>query len=167
MRKPTDMTEEQIYADFSRMGIDYERLEHPAVFTVEDSAPIHEAIAAAHTKNLFLKDKRGGFWLIVLPSAKRADLRGIAEVVGAGKFSFAKPEDMTRLLGVEPGSVTPLAAAGAPAGSVQLVFDEGFRAHERIAVHPLRNTATIVVDFGRLLAWLSDRGVAVRVAVLP
>lgn len=160
------MTEDEIYGEFDRKGIAYERLEHPAVFTVEDSAVIHEALAASHTKNLFLKDKRGGFWLVVLPTDRRADLRAIAAVVDAGKFSFGKSEDMARLLKVEPGSVTPLAAASAPDGAIQVVFDASFRSCPRIAIHPLRNTATIAVDFERLLEWLLEKSVALRVATL-
>jgi Ala-tRNA(Pro) deacylase len=84
----------------------------------------------------------------------------------AGKFSFAKPEEMVRLLQVEPGSVTPLAAVNAPQGAVQVVFDDSFRSQPRIAVHPLRNTATIAVDFDGLFNWLSEKGVSVRVARL-
>jgi len=161
------MTEDQIFADFAQKGIAYELLEHPAVFTVEQSAAVHDALPAAHTKNLFLKDKRGDYWLVVLPIDRRADLRAIAAVVGAGKFSFGKPDEMARLLGVEPGSVTPLAAVAAPSGTVQVVFDASFRSHARIAVHPLRNTATIAVDFERLIEWLSEMGVTLRVETLP
>jgi Ala-tRNA(Pro) deacylase len=161
------MTEEEIYADFSRLGIAYEKLEHPAVFTVDDSAMVHDRLPGAHTKNLFLKDHRGEHWLVVLPSDRRADLKGIAAIVGSGKLSFAKPEDMLRLLGVEPGSVTPLAAANAPAGSVHVIFDEGFRSPTPIAVHPLRNTATIAVPYDGLMEWLTGNGVDVRELALP
>ncbi len=102
------MTEEEIYADFAGRGVSIERHEHAAVFTVEESAALHHALPASHTKNLFLADKKGHFWLITLPHDRRADLKALAELLGAGKFSFGKPEDMERLLGVTPGAVTPL-----------------------------------------------------------
>ncbi|WP_350224247.1 YbaK/EbsC family protein [Novosphingobium sp. fls2-241-R2A-195] len=66
------MNEQAIYEDFERRGIAFEKLEHPAVHTVEESAAIHEALPAAHTKNLFLKDKQGRFWLVTL---RHDDLR--------------------------------------------------------------------------------------------
>lgn len=160
------MTEQQVYAEFNQSGIAFEKLEHVPVFTVEQSAAIHKAMPAAHTKNLFLKDKKGAFWLVVLPSDRRANLRAIADAVGAGKFSFGNPEDMERLLQVTPGAVTPIAAANAPAGVVPVVFDASFQSHERIAVHPLRNTATIALPFNRLVEWLSQKGVAVQIASL-
>ena len=160
------MTEEEIYADFAARGVFIARHEHAAVFTVEESAAIHHALPASHTKNLFLKDKKGHFWLITLPHDRRADLKAFAELLGAGKFSFGKPEDMERLLGVTPGAVTPLAAARAPADALSLVFDESFLS-DLIAVHPLRNTATVALPFPALLDWLAEKGHAARVVALP
>lgn len=161
------MTEDEMYAEFDRAGIAHETLEHPAVFTVEDSAAIHAALPAAHTKNLFLKDKQKRFWLIVLPSDRRADLKAFAELLGAGKFSFGKPEEMEALLRVTPGAVTPLAVANVEPGAVSLVFDASFATSPRIAVHPLRNTATVAVPFAALVAWLEGRGHSVRTIALP
>jgi len=74
---------------------------------------------------------------------------------------------MERLLGVTPGAVTPIAAANAPSGVVPVVFDASFVKQERIAVHPLRNTATIALAFDRLIEWLSGKGVPVQIAPLP
>lgn len=161
------MNEQAIYDDFERRGIAFEKLEHPAVHTVEESASIHEVLPAAHTKNLFLKDKQGQFWLLTLPHDKRADLKGFATLLGAGKFSFARPEDMERLLGVTPGSVTPLATVNAPRGEVRVVFDAAFATSRRIAIHPLRNTATIALPFDALTDWLASHGAAPAVIALP
>lgn len=161
------MTEDEIYARFEAAGIAVEKLEHPPVFTVEESAGIHAALPAAHTRNLFLKDRQKRFWLIVLPHDRRADLKAFAGTLGAGKFSFGKPEEMERVLGVTPGAVTPLAVANAQPGLVSLVVDDSFRQAERIAVHPLRNSATIALPFPAMVAWLEGLGHAVRVVALP
>ncbi|MET4898665.1 prolyl-tRNA synthetase associated domain-containing protein [Sphingomonadaceae bacterium jetA1] len=161
------MTEDEIYAAFERNAIAFETLEHPAVFTVEESVGIHAALPGAHTKNLFLKDKQKRFWLVVLPHDRRADLKGMAEALGAGKFSFGSAEDMERLLQVTPGAVTPLGLANTAPGDVRLVFDSAFRSADRIAIHPLRNTATIALEFEPLVAWLEDLGHDVQVVSLP
>ncbi len=161
------MTEDHIYAAFAKHGIAFEKLEHPAVFTVEESAGIHDALPGRHTKNLFLRDKQKRFWLVVLPHDRRADLKEMAARLEAGKFSFGSAEDMERLLQVSPGAVTPLAIANTTPGDVQLVFDESFRGGDRIAVHPLRNTATVALAFGSLVSWLEDLGHHVRIACLP
>lgn len=160
------MTEQQIRKDFAERGVALDWLEHGAVFTVEESCVIHDALPAAHTKNLLLKDKAGHFWLITMPHDRRADLKAMAALLGAGKFSFAKPEDMTRLLDVTPGSVTPLAAAHAPCDELTVVFDASF-VDSKIAVHPLRNTATIALPFAALVEWLAEKGLETRLIALP
>jgi Ala-tRNA(Pro) deacylase len=160
------MTEDEIYQGLAAHGIAVETLEHEPVFTVEQSGAVHAALPAAHTKNLFLRDKGGHHWLVVLPSDRRADLKALARLLDAGKFSFGRPEDMARLLHLTPGSVTPLGALNAPAGEVTVVFDAAFGLAPRIAVHPLRNTATIALSFDRLVGWLRTQGVPVRVMAL-
>lgn len=161
------MTESEILEEFEARGIVFEKLEHAAVHTVEESTAIHQALPAAHTKNLFLKDKQGRYWLITLPSDRRADLKAMAQLLGAGKFSFGKAEDMERLLHVTPGAVTPLAAVNADAGTINLVLDAGFADADRIAIHPLRNTATIALPVDQLTAWLTEKGVAPQMVALP
>ncbi len=160
------MTEDELYADLAERGVTMQKHEHPPVYTVDESAAIHAALPAAHTKNLFLKDKRGKYWLVTLPHDRRADLKAYADLLGAGKFSFGKPEDMERLLGIAPGAVTPLAAPNAPAEELTVVFDASFGDQPLIAVHPLRNTATIALPFDALQAWLRDKGHAPRIVTL-
>lgn len=161
------MTENEIYTDFEARGIAFEKLEHDAVHTVEEGAAIHALLPAAHTKNLFLKDKQGRFWLITIPHDRRADLKAFAQLLEAGKFSFGKPEDMERLLHVTPGAVTPLAAVNAGPGGITVIFDARFRDAARIAVHPLHNRATIALPFDALNAWLMEKGVVSKIVTLP
>ncbi|MEG3089840.1 prolyl-tRNA synthetase associated domain-containing protein, partial [Sphingomonas sp. PB4P5] len=56
--------EAQLYEDFAALGIVYERHEHAAVFTVAESNLHNDQILGAHTKNLFLKDKAGLYFLV-------------------------------------------------------------------------------------------------------
>ncbi|MBU6266779.1 MAG: prolyl-tRNA synthetase associated domain-containing protein [Sphingomonadales bacterium] len=116
--------------------------EHPAVFTVEESADLHARIPGLHTKNLFLKDAGGSFWLVTARHDLRIDLKALAGVLHAKKFSFGKAEDMEALLGVTPGAVTPLAAINDRAGAVRVVLDRALATAGAVNVHPLRNTAT-------------------------
>jgi Ala-tRNA(Pro) deacylase len=147
-------SEQRLIADLRAAGIAFAIHEHEAVFTVEESAGLHTTIAGAHTKNLFLKDGKGRFWLVTLPHDRRADLKFIAAQTGAGKLSFAKPDHLLRLLGVTPGSVTPLGAINDKGGEVTVVLDAAFDPAGTINVHPLRNNATLSIGFGDLVAAL-------------
>ena len=99
--------EDRLYADLAALGIDWHLAEHEAVFTVEESAKLDRDLPGAHTKNLFLKDGAGQFWLVTVPSHIRVDLKQLPAAIGSKRLSFGKAEDMVRLLGVTPGSVTP------------------------------------------------------------
>jgi Ala-tRNA(Pro) deacylase len=141
--------------------------EHEAVYTVEESAQLHAEIPGAHTKNLFLKDASGQFWVVSAPHDARVDLKALPAAIGSKKVSFGKAEDMVRLLGVEPGSVTPLAVFNDTDRAVMVVIDSRLAAAACVNVHPLRNTATLGLSGADLLAFLGATGHPPVVVALP
>jgi len=160
--------EARLLADLAALGIRPAAHEHAAVFTVAESRQLHCDIPGDHTKNLFLKDAGGAYWLVTVPAEVRVDLKTLPTAIGSNRVSFAKAEDMVRLLGVEPGSATPLAMINAAPGSVTAVLDGKLAAAERINVHPLRNTATMGLagaDAVRLLQHWGHDPVVARIPV--
>lgn len=150
--------ETKLYADLQALDIPYDVVEHPAVFTVEESQAVDGDIPGAHTKNLFLKDAGGRFWLVTVPAALRADLKALPAAMGAKRVSFGKGEDMERLIGVTPGSVTPLGAIADSDGAVTIVLDAALAAADRVNCHPLRNTATLGLSGADLVRALTHWG---------
>jgi Ala-tRNA(Pro) deacylase len=147
--------EDRLFADFAALGIAYQLVEHEAVFTVEESSRVDREISGAHTKNLFLKDAGGRFWLITVPADTRVDLKKLPQAIESKRLSFGGADDMTRLLGISPGSVTPLAAINDNAGLVTIVIEASLFEAKQVNVHPLRNDATIGLtpdNLSRLLA---------------
>jgi Ala-tRNA(Pro) deacylase len=135
--------EARLYTDLAALGIVYEVHEHTPVFTVEESSRHTRQIKGAHTKNLFLKDKNGKFWLVTVPDDARVDLKELPGAIGCGRVSFGKGDDMERLLGISPGSVTALSAINDAEGLVTFVLDAKLTTAEIINCHPLRNSATL------------------------
>lgn len=154
-------------ADLKALAIPFEHHEHEAVFTVEESREIKASIPGEHTKNLFLKDAGGDFWLVTVPAEMRVNLKGLPAAIGCKRVSFGKPDAMERLLGLKPGSVTPLGAIHAEPGSITVVLDRSLGEAERINVHPLRNTATIGLSGADTLRLLEHWGHAPLVADIP
>ena len=150
-----------------RLGIAFENVFHDAVFTVQESERLHADIPGVHTKNLFLKDRNGRFWLVTVEAHARVDLKALAGAIGAAKVSFGKADDMKRLLGVTPGSVTPLAAINDADGVVSVVLDHAVAGTERVNVHPLRNTATLGLSGADLVAALTAWGHAPMIGAVP
>ena len=131
---------------FETLGIDPPTVEHEAAFTVEDARDLRGTIPGVHTKNLFLKDKKGALFLIVAPEDAAIDLKRVHEAIGArGRVSFGSANLLAEVLGVTPGSVTPLALVNDTQGRVRCVLHPQVAEAERLNVHPLRNTATVTL----------------------
>jgi Ala-tRNA(Pro) deacylase len=134
-----------------RLGARWTLTEHEPVFTVAESAHVTAALPGAHTKNLFLREKSGQFWLATCLAHRRIRIRDLERRVGAKAVSFADAAALRAVLGVEPGSVTPLALINdapprALAPRVRVIFDAQMLAMDPVNVHPLRNDATVAIS---------------------
>lgn len=159
--------EDRLYVDLRALGIAHNVVEHPAVFTVAESEQLHRDISGAHTKNLFLKDQGGRFWLMTVPAEMRVNLKELPAATGCKRVSFGQAADMERLIGVSPGSVTPLAAINAEAGTITVVLDRTLAAADAVNVHPLRNTATLALSGPDLVRALTSWGHVPIIADIP
>lgn len=149
------------------LGIATRTIEHAAVATAEEADVTHDALPGAHTKNLFVRDKKDGVFLVVVPSHIRADLKALHPVIGArGRVSFGRPELLWELLGVRPGSVTVFGAANDVGARVRVVLDEEIAEAATVCAHPLENTATTAIaqaDLRRFLTHVGHEPLVVRV----
>lgn len=143
---------------FARLGIVPVSIEHPPVHTVEEALPYWSELEGVHTKNLLLKGAKGGLWLVCVPTDRRLDLKALAAHVGAKKFSFASGETLLEALGVQQGSVSPLALINDKDAAVRLVLAKDMLAAPRITVHPLTNTATVSLASDDLLRVVEATG---------
>ena len=116
--------------------------DHPAVFRVEEGLELKAAMPGAHTKNLFLKDKKGKLWLISARQDTVIDLKRAAAVMGSGRLSFGAEALMWETLGVRPGSVTALGLINDVDRRVTFVIDRRLWDADIVNFHPLTNTAT-------------------------
>jgi len=150
------------------LGIDPPVTEHDPVFTVEEARALRGTIPGLHTKNLFLKDKKGALFLVTVPEDAAVDLKTLHTVLGAkGRLSFASGERLVEVLGVQPGSVTPLALVNDEERRVAFVMHQAFREAEHVNVHPLRNTATMTLTCEDFFRFLRHLGRAVDIRDLP
>ena len=140
------------------LGIETETISHPPVFTVEQAQQHTHHLPGGHVKNLFLEDKKGGLWLVSCLDEQSVKVNGLGRLLGAPRFSFAKPERLRDVLGVEPGSVTPLALINDEQRRVTFVADTKLMACSVVNVHPLENTATTTISSDGLRTFLKSMG---------
>lgn len=161
-------TPADLFATFDRLGIAHQTTEHPATFTVAESAAIKAAIPGAHSKNLFLKDKKGHIFLITAKDHTPIDLKRAHDTIGGrGRLSFGSAELLRECLGVEPGSVTPFGVINDIDHKVTVILDAELMRHERVNFHPLVNTMTTGLDRDDLLKFLRASGHEPQILALP
>ncbi len=116
-------------------------------------------IRAVHVKNLFLRDKREEMWLVTVAEDRALDLRALRAVLDTrGNPSFGSAERLRTYLGVEPGSVTPLAVVNDPDLRVRMWLGEELRDQPAIGAHPNHNAATVVLSADSLEVYLRATG---------
>lgn len=160
-------TTDTLFAFFDELGIAYKNHEHAPVFTVAESQSLRDEMPGGHTKNLFVKDKKGRYFLLTVGEDAIIDLKSIHQTIGAqGRVSFGKPEALMELLGVIPGAVTALGVINDTQNQVTLIFDEDLIAHDIINCHPLRNDATTAIASADLRRFVEATGHAYQVLKL-
>jgi Ala-tRNA(Pro) deacylase len=65
---------------------------------------------------------------------------------------------LVKILGVEPGSVTPFALINDASGRVRVVLDKAMLDHDLLNYHPLKNTATTALAAADLVRFIRSCG---------
>jgi Ala-tRNA(Pro) deacylase len=134
-------------------------VDHPPVFTVEEAQALRGTIAGAHSKNLFLKDKKGALFLVVAREEAAIDLKRLHGRIGAsGRLSFGQADLLLDKLGVTPGSVTPFGLINDRPPSMRVILEAELIAAETVNFHPLVNTATTSLTSAALLTFIRATG---------
>jgi Ala-tRNA(Pro) deacylase len=154
---PVTEIEQEVLDVLTRLGLAFVRHEHPPVFTVEDADRYWTALRGTHCKNLFLRNKKGNHhFLVIAPTSKAVDLRGLNRMLHEDRLSFGSPERLMKCLGLEPGSVSPFGLIHDAANEVRVIVDEDLKKSLFLGFHPNTNTATLDIafaDFEKFLAW--------------
>ena len=157
-----------IFTFLKEKNIPFERFDHPAVFTCEEANRLRPDLPGFKTKNLFLRDRKGGrHFLILVSEEKRVDLKALSDVLQSTKVSFGSPERLKKHLKIEPGSVSLLSLINDPERHVEVFVDESIWGEGALQAHPLINTATLVIPFEGVERFVRATGHQVRVIEMP
>ncbi len=151
---PTINMDLNLIKHFQNHQIVYQTYKHLAVFTVEEAKKVDRHIPALHTKNLFLKEKSAGYFLVCLEAEKRLDIKNLSKRIGTKKLSFASANELQSELNLTPGSVSLFGMIYSK--STQLVLDQAILRAPAVGFHPNTNTATVVIDQPNLRIFLQS-----------
>ena len=147
-------TPDVAYDVLAKLNIAYERLDHAPITSVRDTDIV---LPGLQVKNLCLKTKKGKqYFLVILRDEKSADLKRLAEALSVSRLSFVGDEELTALLAVEAGAVTPFGVLFDADNKVQVVIDAEVDETQTVGFHPFINTTTLNIayaDFVRFLEY--------------
>lgn len=160
-------TKAEVYEVLRSKGINFEAVDHPPVFTMEEMEREIDRDLTEVVKNVFLRDEKKKHWyLVVIPKDKSLDMVKLKDVIGSTRLSFAREDYLMERLGVEKGAVTPLAILNDPGHIVEVIIDEEVAAKPRIGVHPCDNTATVWIDYADLAGLIRTNGNSLKLVRL-
>ncbi|HYG86391.1 MAG TPA: prolyl-tRNA synthetase associated domain-containing protein [Azospirillum sp.] len=155
---PLPTLPEQLLARLGELGIATVTHSHPPLFTVEESKALRGELPGGHCKNLFLKDKKDQYWLVVALEDAPVSLNSFDKVIGSARLSFASAERLWQVLGVRPGSVTPFALINDTDRRVNVVLQKAMLDHDPLNYHPLLNDRTTAIRPQDLLTFIKACG---------
>lgn len=161
------MPHQKLFDMFKDYQIKYDLYTHAPLFTAEDSSKLHIKIKGADSKNLFLRDKKKKYFLVSVLDGKRVDLKVLSRNFGAGHFSFGNADELSAMLGVIPGSVTPYGLVNDRNQQVTFLLDKDLLQDEFVNFHPLRNDMTVSVKPSQFLHFLEKIGRNLQVIDIP
>lgn len=154
-----DEAASNLFRFLEELGIETTTVTHPPLYTVEQSQALRGQISGAHTKNLFLRDRKDAHFLVTVEERAEIDLKRIHTLIGAsGRVSFGKPEMLMEYLGVVPGAVTAFGLLNDRQGKVRFVLDAALAEADTVNAHPLTNEATTSIASADLLRFVKATG---------
>lgn len=148
------MTKEETYTFLKEKGIEFETVEHKAVFNMDELNTVELPHPEWEAKNLFVRnDKKRDYYLITVKGSKRIDLKEFRRNNGLRPLTFASEDDLLGIMKLSPGSVTPLGLLNDSERKVKFYLDAELSGG-MMGVHPNDNTATVylkAVDVMRLI----------------
>ena len=134
----------RVYDFLDGLGISYLRADHAPAATMDDCALIDRELGAPMCKNLFLRNRQGTkFYLLLMPGDKPFRTKELSAQIGSSRLSFGEPADMLRLLDTEPGAASVLGLMNDADGAVALLIDEDVLREENFGCHPCVNTSSL------------------------
>lgn len=144
--------EMRTYDLLDQLGIEYYRIDHEALETMEACQSVDYALEVKMCKNLFLcNSQKTKFYLLLMPGDKKFKTKDLSKQIGSARLSFGSYEDMERLLDITPGSVSIMGLMNDKDHQVQLIIDEDVVKEKYLGCHPCINTSSIRIRTDDLL----------------
>jgi len=145
-------TEKTILLHLDALKVPYELVDNDIVETMEECKEIDNALGTEIRKSILLRNrKKTSFFLVILPAAKKLDVKSFSKKSGVSDLSFASAEYMERFLKAMPGSASVMGLVNDEDNNVQLVIDREVAKDEWFGCNTGINTSHIKIRTDDLL----------------
>jgi len=151
------MNKQEVYEFLNEQRIEYQAVEHPAAFTVDEMKALDLPHPEAGTKNLFLRDPKRNYYLLTMKEDKRADIKAFQETIGAKHLRFASEEELMQILGLVKGSVTLFGIMNDADRRTRVFIDSEFQGG-MISAHPNENNGSVYLKTEDMVGILQGHG---------
>lgn len=136
----------RVYDLLDSLGIEYMRVDHEVLPTMEACREVDKILDSFICKNLFLcNSQKSKFYLLMMPGEKKFKTKELSAQINSARLSFAGEEYMEELLDITPGSVSVMGLINDREGRVQLLVDEDVLRGDFIGCHPCINTSSLKI----------------------
>lgn len=151
-----------LFDRLEKLQIKHTLYTHKPLFTSDEANAEYDRLAIPNEfgrcKNLFLKDSKKRFWLIVALYDTQIKLKELSKTLQAPELRFADETFLMHYLGVKPGSVTPFGLINDAEHAITVVIDDALLKKARVGFHPLSNDATLFITPADLFKFIADCG---------
>lgn len=157
------MSKEEVYLKLKELNIEYLKIDHIPIYTIDEANGLDIENKEYIAKNLFLRDdKKRNYYLLVVKSSKKIDLNDLKNKINSRRLSFASEIDLEKYLKLKKGSVTPIGVLNDAEKIIKVIIDEDILKDEIIGVHPNNNDATVFMKTKDLIKLIELNGNSIK-----
>ena len=159
---------QQVANKLQELGIIFDVVEHPPVFTTEQADSYIEGMEGVRTKSMFLTNrKKTQYYLLIMDDKKRLDMDNFKVQVGADRIRMASLDSLAEKMNLLAGTVSPFGLLNNAEKDIQVYFDKDILSEEIMTFHPNTNEKTIFIKTQDLFRFLESIGFTYEFLILP
>ena len=159
---------QQVANKLQELGITFDVVEHPPVFTTEQADSYIEGMEGVRTKSMFLTNrKKTQYYLLIMDDKKRLDMDDFKVQVGADRIHMASADSLAEKMQLSPGTVSPFGLLNNEEKDILVYFDKDIVSEDIMTFHPNTNEKTIFIKIQDLFRFLDSIGFTYEFLTLP
>ena len=159
---------QQVAKKLQELGITYNVVDHPPVFTTEQADSYIKDLEGVRTKSMFLTNKKKTqYYLLIMDDKKRLDMDDFKVQVGADRIRMASLDSLAEKMNLPAGTVSPFGLLNNEEKDIHVYFDKDIISDDAKTFHPNTNEKTIFIKSKDLFRFLKSIGFTYEILILP